>query len=124
MTRAVGALAAIALSSIASPALAADMLIGRQLSSPGFSWTSCHLGAHAGGGWARESIIDPVQLVQDAIIAPGTTVGLTTVSPSPSGAVIGGQMGCDYQFASSAIVVGIQGDAAGATLRNSKAVPL
>jgi len=29
------------------------------LSTPAFSWTSCHLGAHVGGGWARKSLIDP-----------------------------------------------------------------
>ena len=31
----------------------------------------------------------------------GGTVGVTTVSPNPSGVVIGGQIGCDYQFAST-----------------------
>jgi opacity protein-like surface antigen len=123
MTQAVGALAAIALSSIAGPVLATDMPIGRPLSTPAFSWTSCHLGAHVGGGWARESMIDPVQLVQDAIIGPGTTVGLTTVSPSPSGAVIGGQMGCDYQFMSN-WVMGMQGDASGLSMKGTAIVAL
>ena len=123
MTQAVGALVAIALSSIAGPVLAADMLIGRPLSTPAFTWTSCHLGAHVGGGWARESIIDPVQLVQDAIIGPGTTVGLTTVSPSPSGAVIGGQMGCDYQFMSN-WVMGMQGAASGSSMKGTAIVAL
>jgi opacity protein-like surface antigen len=123
MTQAVGALVAIALSSIASTVLAADMPIGRQLSTPAFSWTSCHLGAHAGGGWARESIVDPVQLVQDAIMGPGTTVGLTTVSPSPSGTVIGGQMGCDYQFMSN-WVMGMQGAASGSSMKGTAIVAL
>ena len=123
MTQAVGALAAIALSSIAGPVLATDMPIGRPLSTPAFSWTSFHLGAHAGGGWARESIVDPAQLVQDAIIGPGTTVGLTTVSPSPSGAVIGGQMGCDYQFMSN-WVMGMQGAASGSSMKGTAIVAL
>jgi hypothetical protein len=123
MTQAVGALVAIALSSIAGPVLAADMPIGRPLSTPAFSWTSCHLGAHAGGGWARKSITDPAQLVKDAIIGPGTTVGVTTVSPSPSGAVIGGQMGCDYQFMSN-WVMGMEGAASGLSMKGSAIVAL
>ena len=65
MTQAIGALVAIALSSIAGPVLATDMPIGRPLSTPAFSWTSCHLGAHVGGGWARKSITDPAQLVRE-----------------------------------------------------------
>jgi opacity protein-like surface antigen len=123
MTRAVGALVAIALSNIAGPVLAADMLIGRPLSAPAFSWTSCHLGAHAGGGWARNSVIDPAQLVQDAISGLGTTVGVTTASLGPAGAVIGGQIGCDYQFMSN-WVMGIEGTATGSTMKGSTIVVL
>ena len=123
MRQSVRALVAIALSSLAGPAPATDMPIGRPLNTPAFSWTSCHLGAHAGGGWARESIIDPAQLVQDAIIGPGTTVGLATVSPGPSGAVIGGQMGCDYQFMSN-WVVGIEGAASGSITKGTSIVKL
>lgn len=89
-----------------------------------FNWTGCYIGVHVGGGFAKKDITDPVQLVQDSFTFLGNTAGVTTVSPEPSGAVIGGQGGCDYQFAGSSIVIGIQGDAAGATLRDSKVVGL
>ena len=31
-----------------------------------FTWTSCYLGAHLGGAWAKENVTDPVLLVQDS----------------------------------------------------------
>src|SRR6516164_330146 len=110
---------------LAGSASAADLAVKAPapVAAP-FNWTGCYIGVHVGAGFAKKDITDPVQLVQDSFNGLGSTVGVTTVSPSPSGAVIGGQGGCDYQFASSSIVIGIQGDAAGATLRNNKAVAL
>src|SRR6202051_5315596 len=64
-----------------------------------FNWTGCYAGAHLGGGFASKNIADPVLLVQDTLIGPGTTTGITTVSPQPSGVVVGAQIGCDYQVA-------------------------
>ena len=80
-------------------------------------------GAHAGGGFAQKAMTDPVQLVQDSFLGFGATVGTTTVNASPSGAVVGGQIGCDYQFAST-WVAGIEGAASGSTMRGSASVPL
>jgi outer membrane immunogenic protein len=122
-TTIVRAFVAAAASTIFGPVLAADIPVGRSLSTPEFIWTSCHLGAHAGGGWARTSITDPAGLVQGAIIGPGTTLGVTTVSPNPSGAVIGGQAGCDYQFMSN-WVIGIEGAATGSTMKGNTMVTL
>ncbi len=51
-------------------------------------------------------------------LRPAATTGVTTASTSPTGAVIGGQIGCDYQFASS-MVVGIEGSASGSTMKGS-----
>ena len=96
ITTVVRAFVAVAASTISGSVLAADIPVGRSLSTLEFTWTGCR--AHAGGGWARTSITDPAQLVQDAIIGAGTTLGVTTVDPGPSGAVIGGQIGCDCQF--------------------------
>jgi outer membrane immunogenic protein len=117
------AAAALALT-IASPALAADMPLktGTPFAER-FSWTSCYLGGHLGGGLGRNNITDPVQLVQDSFLGAGATTGVTTVSPNPTGVVIGAQIGCDYQFASS-FVVGIEGAASGTTMKNTRSVAL
>jgi len=88
-----------------------------------FSWTGCYLGGQLGGGFARKDITDPVQLVQDSFLGLGTTPDVTTAGTSPRGVVIGGQIGCDYQFAPS-WVIGIEGAAAGSTMKGSTTVGL
>jgi outer membrane immunogenic protein len=116
---------AISLSSIGGAAFAADMPVGvpRGAPAPAFTWTSCYLGAHLGGGWAHKEISDPVQLAQDSIIGPGTTIGVTTTNVNPSGVVVGGQIGCDYQFAPT-WVIGIEGAASGSTSQGRTTVGL
>ena len=109
---------------MAGPALAADLPLKEATPfAARFSWTGCYLGGHLGGGFAHKDITDPVQLVQDSFAEAAVTNGITTVSPSPSGVVIGGQIGCDYQFAPS-WVVGIEGAASGSTMKGSRTVGL
>jgi len=111
-----------ALAALSIPALAADMPVkAPRMAAPAFTWTSCFLGAHAGGGWTKHDISDPVQLVQDSLGL--TTTGVTTTSINPSGAVIGGQFGCDYQFAPN-WVIGVEGAASGSTMKGSNSVLL
>jgi outer membrane immunogenic protein len=69
-------------------------------------------------GFANTDITDPVQLAEG-----GAATGVTTTHLSPSGAVIGGQLGCDYQFAPN-WVIGVEGAASGSTLKGSKTVGL
>ncbi len=99
----------ISMPSLMGSAVAADLGVKAPPSGPvpAFSWSSCYFGLHAGGGFASKDITDPVQLAQDSILGAGTTVGTTTAHVSPSGAVIGGQLGCDSQFAPN-WVAGIQ----------------
>jgi outer membrane immunogenic protein len=110
---------------LAWPALAADlpMKSAAPYVEPRFSWTGCYVGGHVGGGMGSKAMTDPVQLVQDSLIAPGTTTGVTTVTMSPTGAVIGGEIGCDYQFSSN-VVAGIEGTASGTTMKGSAMVGL
>ena len=109
---------------IAGSACAADLPLkaGPPIAAR-FSWTGCYLGGHLGGGFSHKDITDPVQLVQDSFAGAPITTGVTTVSPSPTGAVIGGQIGCDYELASS-WVIGIEGAASGSTMKDSKTVAL
>jgi outer membrane immunogenic protein len=57
------------------------------------TWTGCYVGGNGGGAWAQKTFNDS-----------GTDEG----SHTASGAVAGGQVGCDYQFASN-FVIGIRG---------------
>ena len=94
----------------AGPTFAADMprgVLAPSFAAP-FGWTGCYLGAHLGGGWAHKDLTDPVQLVQDSFLGAGSTTGITTANTAPRGVAVGGQIGCDYQFAPT-WVVGIEG---------------
>jgi outer membrane immunogenic protein len=117
--------AAVLAVTLAGPAIAADLPTKSEVPyvPPRFTWTSCYVGAHLGGGFARKDMTDPVQLVQDSFLGAGSTVGTTTTSTSPTGVVIGGQIGCDYQFASN-LLIGIEGAASGSTMRGSTNVVL
>jgi outer membrane immunogenic protein len=114
--------AALALLSI--PALAADIAVKApgMPALPPFAWTGCFLGAYVGGGWARKDVTDPVALVEENAFGTPAT-GVTTAQVNPSGAVIGGQFGCDYQFVSN-WVAGVEGSASGATMKGSTTVDL
>jgi outer membrane immunogenic protein len=115
-------LASAALASLSIPALAADLAVKaprRPVVAPAFTWTSCFLGAQAGGGWARKDITDPIELVEGA---PAAT-GVTTARVRPSGAIVGGQFGCDYQVAPN-WVFGVEGEASGSTMKGDTAVGL
>jgi outer membrane immunogenic protein len=114
-------LVSAALASSGIPALAADLAV-KVPAPPPFAWTGCFLGVHAGGGWTRKDITDPVALVEENAFGTPATV-VTTARVSPSGAVIGGQFGCDYQFASN-WVAGVEGSASGATMKGSTTVDL
>src|ERR1700694_5026034 len=117
------AAAAALAANLTGPAVAADMPLPEATPfAARFNWTSCYLGGHLGGGFGRKDLTDPV-LLEDSFLGPGSTTGITTVSPSPSGVVIGGQIGCDYQFASS-WVVGIEGAVSGSTMKNTRTVGL
>jgi opacity protein-like surface antigen len=117
-------LAAVVMSmpGLTGSALAADLAAKTPWNAPpvhAFSWSSCYFGLHGGGVFASKDITDPVQLVEGAT-GPN---GVTTAHLSPSGAVIGGQLGCDYQFAPN-WVVGIEGAASGSTMKGSTTVGL
>jgi outer membrane immunogenic protein len=109
---------------VGSPALAADMPLKAPGAMPFFTWTGCYAGVHGGGGWTRKDITDPVQLAQDLVSEDSITTGVTTARLSPSGYLIGGQFGCDYQPAGSQWVIGFEGSFSGGSLKDDKSLGL
>ncbi len=75
---------------------------------PAFSWTGCFVGAHGGYAWAKNDIREQTTFSSGSAFSGSQ-------SQDTSGAIFGGQIGCDYQFATN-WVVGIQGDLASARL--------
>jgi outer membrane immunogenic protein len=78
--------AVLALGALAGPARAADLPVKTPavaVAPP--SWTGCYLGVHAGYGWARNRTIDD-----------DFDRGLLASTNTATGALAGGQAGCDY----------------------------
>jgi opacity protein-like surface antigen len=75
---------------------------------PPFTWTSCYAGLRAGGGLGQANLTDPTG-------AFAATTGYSSANLNTSGYMIGGQFGCDYQFAPS-WVVGIEGAVTGGSI--------
>jgi outer membrane immunogenic protein len=93
-------------------AFAADLgipLAQPQVVIPAFTWTSCYAGVQAGGGWGKKNLTDTVGILSNE---PG---GFSSANLDVSGYMVGGQVGCDYQFAPS-WVVGIEGAASGGNI--------
>lgn len=98
--------AVAALSLFAASAYAADLEVS--LKAPPalapFTWTGCYAGVQGGGGWGQTNVNDSA-----GILSPFT--GFTSANTNMSGFLLGGELGCDYQFAPS-WVAGIEGAAA------------
>ena len=81
---------------------------------PPFSWTGCYAGGQAGGGFGQKDLNDSVGIVS-------SISGFTSANLNTSGYMLGGQIGCDYQFRPS-WVVGIEGAATGGNIHGSTGV--
>jgi outer membrane immunogenic protein len=83
--------------------------------APVYSWTGCYAGAHVGWGWGQNRFSESSFSAGNTFHRSGTVNG----GLNSSGALFGGQLGCNYQFAGwspwsgSNWVIGVQGDFAG-----------
>ncbi len=87
----------------ASPAFAGDPPIKAPATAAAFSWTGCYMGAHIGGAVSQDTL---------TVDSGGSS------NFSSNGFTGGGQIGCDYQFATG-WVVGGEGRVAGSTMKYS-----
>jgi outer membrane immunogenic protein len=106
-------LAGIALAAcVTGPAMAADLPVKAppMVAAASFNWSRCYVGAHAGYGWGRN------RNDFGNAIASGPTEGFENFPAefgpfhhNTSGPVVGGQIGCNYQFAPNWLV-GVEGE--------------
>lgn len=98
----------LALAATSATSRAADLALkAPPLAAPpvAFTWSGCHVGGHLGAAISQDRT--------------GNFFGATT-DFSSTGFIGGGQVGCDYQFASR-WVVGAEGRAAWSSLTNTRA---
>lgn len=109
-------LGGFALSLLTISAFAADLgvSIKAPLAPASFAWTGCYAGGQVGGAWGQKDLTDTVGLLSP-------TTGFASASLDTSGYMLGGQIGCDYQFAPN-WVIGIEGAAAGGDIHGGNAV--
>jgi outer membrane immunogenic protein len=114
-------LAVTALSLLSASAFAADLGVPlKALPGPApFAWTGCYAGANAGGGWGQKDLIDSAGFL-GGLGPPG---GPRAASLNIDGYMLGGQLGCDYQF-DSGLVLGVEGYAAGGNIGGNALVPV
>src|ERR1700693_1773535 len=99
---------AVSLMTIAAFGADLEMPIRPLLVPPPFTWTGCYGGGQVGGGWGQKDLNDSA-----GIVSPIS--GFTSTNLNISGYMIGGQIGCDYQFASH-WVAGVEGAASGGNI--------
>jgi outer membrane immunogenic protein len=81
---------------------------------PVYSWTGCYVGAQVGWGWGHNNASEHAASSFSGGPGVSRNTGVNT-----NGALFGGQVGCNYQFAGN-WVIGAQGDFAGTDI-NGKA---
>jgi outer membrane immunogenic protein len=108
-------LAITALSLTRVSAFAADMAVPINAPPPPpFIWTSCYGGGQAGGGFGQKNLTDSAGVVS-------AISGFTSANLNTSGYMLGGQIGCDYQFTPN-WVIGVEGAASGGNIGGSAGV--
>lgn len=97
--------------------VAAEPTLGAPRAAPPvFNWTGCYIGAHAGGGWARNVLTD----TGSGFLVSST--GPVSIQDNSSGFLGGGQIGCNYQFAPM-WVTGIEVDVSAANISGDVTSP-
>ncbi len=116
----VAAVSTIALTHIAS---AADL--GRPVYGPSpppapvlYNWTGCYIGGNIGYGWGRDTVSIP-NLGETTGVAALAGIPFGPATGDTKGVLVGGQVGCNYQFAPN-WVVGIEGDGEAADIKGDR----
>jgi outer membrane immunogenic protein len=86
--------------------LHAPVLKAPPMPAPVFSWTGCHVGGHVGWGWGKTHIDQSHTNVPNFSTSSNSTFHNAAASTGldSSGAIFGGQVGCDYQFSGNWVI--------------------
>jgi outer membrane immunogenic protein len=97
---------------VAGPAMAADMPLKAPPPVVYYNWSGCYVGGHVGGKSSRADLTYGNTLglgFPGSPIVPVAGAAVTDGSIYMSGALAGGQVGCQYEFAGGWLI-GVEGD--------------
>ncbi len=117
-------LAATAIFGAAQAAAAADLPMKAPVHAApaAFSWTGCYIGAHGGYGWGRNRNDFGVAVMSGPTEELFNTTEFGPFDHNTRGAVLGAQVGCNYQFQQN-WVVGLEGEFAWSGIKGSFTAP-
>src|SRR5262252_435215 len=104
---------ALAAASLGGPALAADMPLKAPPPVVVYNWTGCYLGLDIGTNYGRNDGYNTTAASTQSTgggPVPGGLVGPVTDRINLSGFIGGAFGGCNYQFAGTGWVFGVEGD--------------
>jgi outer membrane immunogenic protein len=105
------------------PAGAADMpLKAPPLAAPAFNWNRCYVGGHVGWGWGRDKNDFGLAVASGPTENEGFPAEFGPFDHNTSGGVIGGQVGCNAQWAPNWLV-GIEGEFFGTGMKGGFTAP-
>jgi outer membrane immunogenic protein len=105
-----GSVALLAMGLAGSAVRAADLPLKAPPPVPVFSWTGCYVGLDAGETYGRTDGYSTTSTSTLGGILPIANVGAASGSFNLSGGIGGVYYGCNYQFAGTGFVVGVEGD--------------
>ena len=113
-------LATVSPAALALVGTAVDLpVIAPAMAAPASSWTGCYVGGHVGYGWGTHE----VSRAQSFSFSSTAGVASGRRDFDTRGGVYGGQVGCNYQFASN-WVLGVEGMFAGTNIKGDVADPV
>ena len=117
-------LSGVALAALAAggPAFAADMPIKAPPMAPAFNWSRCYGGIHAGYGWGKNTNSFGNAIESGPTEGEGLPAEAGPFNHNTNGGVVGGQVGCNYQFTSNWLV-GIEGELFWSGMKGSFTAP-
>jgi len=118
-----GSTALLAFAAVGS-AGAADLPVKAppMVAAPVFSWTGCYIGAHAGYGWGRNRNDFGTAIASGPTENEGFPAEFGPFDHNTNGGVVGGQVGCNNQFANN-WVVGVEAEAWWSGMKGSFTAP-
>jgi opacity protein-like surface antigen len=114
MKTSLSAAAAMSLSIVCAAGADLALPVKAPPAAPIFTWSGCYVGGQGGGGWGQKDLTAGVGLLS-------ATTGFTAANLDVTGYMLGGQVGCNYQFAAGWIG-GIEGAAAGGRIGGGNGV--